>query len=107
MSGALGIGGGIFLSPLVLLLGWAMPKQAAACSACFIFVNSAAGLAGRWLHGAVEFGVWWPLVIAATLGALIGSRMGAGRLSSAALNRALAVVLLIAAVKLLKVGITS
>jgi uncharacterized membrane protein YfcA len=107
LSGALGIGGGIFLSPLVLFLGWATPKQAAACSACFIFANSAAGLAGRWFQGAVEFGVWWPLVIAAALGALIGSRMGAGRFSSAALNRVLAIVLLTAAVKLLRVGIAS
>jgi uncharacterized membrane protein YfcA len=107
LSGALGIGGGIFLSPLVLLLGWATPRQAAACSACFIFANSAAGLAGRWFQGAVEFGVWWPLVIAAALGALIGSRMGAGRFSSAALNRVLAIVLLTAAVKLLRVGIAS
>ena len=107
LSGMLGIGGGIFLSPLVLLLGWATPRQAAACSACLIFVNSAAGLAGRWFQGAVEFGVWWPLVIAAALGALIGSRLGAGRFSSAALNRVLAVVLLIAAVKLLRVGIAS
>lgn len=107
LSGVLGIGGGIFLSPLVLFLGWATPRQAAACSACFIFVNSAAGLAGRWFQGAVEFGVWWPLVIAAALGALLGSRLGAGRFSIAALNRMLAAVLLIAAVKLLKVGIAS
>lgn len=107
LSGALGIGGGIFLSPLVLLLGWATPRQTAACSACFIFANSAAGLAGRCLQGAAKFGVWWPLVIAAALGGLIGSRMGAGRFSSAALNRVLALVLLTAAVKLLKVGIAS
>ena len=107
LSGALGIGGGIFLSPLVLFLGWATPKQAAACSACFIFANSAAGLAGRWFQGTVEFGVWWPLVVAAALGALIGSRMGAGKFSSTAINRVLATVLLIAAVKLVKVGIAS
>jgi len=107
LSGALGIGGGIFLSPLVLLLGWATPRQAAACSACFIFANSAAGLAGRWFQGAVEFGVWWPLVIAAALGGLIGSRLGAGKFSSIALNRVLAIVLLTAAVKLLRVGIAS
>lgn len=107
LSGALGIGGGIFLSPLVLFLGWATPKQAAACAACFIFANSAAGLAGRWLQGAVEFGVWWPLVLAAVLGALIGSRLGAGRFSSVALNRVLAIVLLTAAVKLVREGIAS
>ena len=107
LSGVLGIGGGIFLSPLVLLLGYATPRQAAACSACFIFANSAAGLAGRWFHGAVAFGVWWPLVIAAALGAWIGSRLGAGRFSSTALNRVLAIVLLIAVVKLLRVGIAS
>lgn len=107
LSGALGIGGGIFLSPLVLFLGWATPRQAAACSACFIFVNSAAGLVGRWWQGAAVVGVWWPLVIAASLGGLIGSRLGAGKLSSTALNRVLAAVLLTAAVKLLRVGIAS
>jgi uncharacterized membrane protein YfcA len=107
LSGALGIGGGIFLSPLVLLLGWATPSQTAACSACFIVANSAAGLTGRWLLGVAACGAWWPLVVAAVVGGLIGSRLGARRFSSVMLNRVLAIVLLAAAAELLKAGIAS
>lgn len=100
-SGILGIGGGIFLSPIILLAGWADAKQTAASSACFIFANSLAALAGR--VGAVEpasAAGWLPLVIAAVLGGLLGSRYGAGPLSSRALRRALALVLATAGLKL-------
>ena len=47
ISGVVGIGGGIFLSPLLLFFHWANPKQTAATSAFFIFLNSLAGLLGR------------------------------------------------------------
>lgn len=102
LSGVVGVGGGIFLSPLLLLMRWANPKQTAASSACFILVNSAAGLMGRFTRGAIEYGNLWPLLIAAFAGGLIGSRMGAKRLSAEMLKKLLAVVLLLASLKLIK-----
>lgn len=102
VSGVLGIGGGIFLSPIILLAGWADAKQTAAASACFIFANSLAGLAGR--AGALDpaAGITWTaLVLSAAAGGLLGSRYGAGPLSATALRRALALILAAAGIKLL------
>lgn len=101
LSGAVGVGGGIFLSPLLLLLRWATPKQVAAASACFILVNSAAGLAGRAARSGLAYGSLAPLLVAALIGGLIGAHLGANHFSGQALKRLLAVVLLVAAAKLL------
>lgn len=106
LSGVVGVGGGVFLSPLLLLLRWANAKQTAAVSACFILVNSASGLAGRFVRGAVDYGTLWPLLLAAFAGGLLGSRLGANHFSGALLKRLLAVVLLVAALKLLRMVIT-
>lgn len=99
ISGIVGIGGGVFLSPLMVLRRWASAKQAAAASACFIVVNSAAGLAGRLVTGRDELSGLWPLVGAAFVGGWLGSRLGAGSLSNPALCRILAGVLAVAATK--------
>ncbi|MBI3318984.1 MAG: sulfite exporter TauE/SafE family protein [Candidatus Omnitrophica bacterium] len=99
ISGIVGIGGGIFLSPLLVLCRWASPKQTAAASACFIVVNSAAGLAGRLAAGRVELGWLLPLVGVAFVGGWLGSRFGAGYVSNPALCRILAGVLAVAAMK--------
>jgi uncharacterized membrane protein YfcA len=101
LSGMIGIGGGIILSPIILLLHWANMKQTAAVSALFIFVNSLAGLAGNYSSG-FEFQtetVW--LVAIAFIGGLAGSYFGAKRFNSLLLRKILALVLLIASVKLL------
>jgi hypothetical protein len=105
ISGIVGVGGGIFLSPLILLMGWANPKQTSATSACFIFVNSLAGLAGRFTGGLFEIGLLAPFVAAAFLGGLAGAHLGANLFSSRTLQRALGVVLIIAAYKLLVVAL--
>ena len=101
LSGLTGVGGGIFLSPLLLLLRWANMRTTAAVSAAFILVNSIAGLAG---HASVA--VAWPtqlplLMLAALAGALIGSELAVRRLAPVTLRRVLGVVLVIAAVKML------
>lgn len=101
LSGLVGVGGGIFLSPLLLLFAWASTRQVAGISAAFILVNSMAGLAG-WLTTSPP----WPdglplLVVAAVIGGLIGSGIGARRLGSDWLRRLLAVVLVIAGVKMI------
>jgi uncharacterized membrane protein YfcA len=100
VSGLIGIGGGIILSPILLLAGWADAKTTAATSALFIFVNSAAGLLTMADHGQVQaFGsMWWPM--AAIAGGLAGSWVGARRLVDERVRQALGVVLFLAAIKL-------
>lgn len=103
-SGIIGVGGGIFLSPLVLLAGWATPRETAAISAPFILVNSASGLAGISItHGSypIEMGLLIPPLVAVILGGLIGSWIGTRQLGRAGLRRMLGVVLVIAAVKMI------
>ena len=79
-SGMIGIGGGIILSPLLLFLNWAYIKSAAAVSALFIFVNSAAGLAGA---SVIEFeykNEFWMMLFLAVAGGTLGSYLGANKL---------------------------
>lgn len=101
LSGMIGIGGGIILSPLILLLHWGNMKQTAAVSALFILVNSISGMAGIVTKG-VHFshGMVWMIVIA-FLGGLLGSYLGSMKVGSVLLRRTLALVLLVAALKLL------
>ncbi len=99
LSGIVGIGGGIFLSPLMILAGWAGAKQTAAASAVFIVVNSIAALAGRVARGTFVVGDMGPLVVAALLGGLVGSRIGAHRLLPEQVRRVLALTLLFVAIK--------
>ncbi|HYR46373.1 MAG TPA: sulfite exporter TauE/SafE family protein, partial [Thermoanaerobaculia bacterium] len=96
LSGLTGVGGGIFLSPLLLLAHWAEPKPTAAVSAAFIWVNSFAGLLGKPSSLAVlpeGIALW---AAAAAIGGILGAGLGSRRLPSLTLRRLLAVVLLIA-----------
>jgi uncharacterized membrane protein YfcA len=102
LSGMVGVGGGIFLSPLMLLLRWADAKRVAAVSALFIFVNSVSGLAGQLQKGAAPALSLWPLALAAFAGGVLGSHIGAKKFDQSTLRRTLGFVLLIAAVKLAK-----
>lgn len=102
ISGLIGVGGGIFLSPLLILRKWADARRTAAVSAAFIWVNSAAGLYGHLLRQDVDWsGLVW-LIGAAFAGGLVGSYLGAQRFRGLWLRRILGVVLLIATVKLLR-----
>jgi len=101
LSGMVGVGGGIFLSPLMLLMRWADVKQTAAASAVFIVANSLSGLMGRTLAGNMAVGQLGFLVAPAFVGGLLGSQLGAWKLSGMTLRRLLGVVLLIAAAKLI------
>jgi uncharacterized protein len=101
LSGLIGIGGGIILSPLLLLLRWTDMKQTAAISALFIFVNSLSGLAGQLYKGIHFSGDMYLYVAIAFLGGLIGAYVGALKIKTTILTYLLGLVLLIAAYKLL------
>ena len=98
-SGFLGIGGGVFLGPLVLLLGWAAPREVAAMSSATVFTLSVAGLAAHGLRGAIDFQIAAPLTIAVLAGGLAGAHLAETRLSPTALKRLFAVIILIAATR--------
>lgn len=101
ISGLTGVGGGIFLSPLLLFLRWADMRHTAALSAAFILLNSISGLAGHLATGAgVPSGLSW-MVLAALAGGMIGAELAVRRLAPIKLRRLLGVVLVIAAVKML------
>ena len=101
LSGLTGTGGGIFLSPLLLFMGWSTTRNASGVAAVFILCNSSAGLAGT----AFSFGAlpqalpYW--AVAALIGGLIGTRLGTKALPIPGLRVALALVLTIAGLKML------
>src|SRR5262249_46361145 len=101
LSGLTGTGGGIFLTPVVIILHWAPTKTASAISAMFILVNSIAGLLGNWSASRSFPAIAVPLAIAALIGGAIGSYLGSRRFPVATIKRLLAVVLIIAGVKLI------
>lgn len=99
-AGFTGTGGGIFLTPLLLLAGWARVKTAAAVSALFILCNSIAGLVGN-IGSTKQFPTFaLVLVAAAAVGGTAGSYLGSRRFDPAVIKRLLAVVLVIAGTKL-------
>lgn len=105
LSGLTGVGGGIFLSPLLLFAGWADVRTTAGVAVVFILVNSIAGLLGH-VASVKDLPPGLPaLAIAAGAGGLIGSTLGARRLPNPALRRLLAVVLAVAAWKLIVVRV--
>jgi len=101
LSGMIGIGGGIILSPLLILVRYSDVKTTSGISALFIFVNSIAGLLGQMNQG-IEFSSSMSVMIAVAIaGGLIGSYIGARQLNISMLKKVLAVVLFIASLKLI------
>ena len=101
LSGLIGIGGGIILSPVLLLLKWTDMKQTAAISALFIFVNSLSGLAGQLQKGINFSPDMYTYVAIAFVGGICGAYFGSLKFKSNILKYMLAIVLIVAAYKLL------
>lgn len=100
LSGLTGTGGGIFLTPLLLVCKWAKVKEAAAVSSLFILVNSSSALAGHVKSGGELPDFAWPLAAVVAVGGFIGSRLGSHHLPSRAIAILLSAVLMIAGSKL-------
>jgi len=101
LSGMIGIGGGIILSPILLLLKWTNQKQTAAISALFIFVNSVAGLLGQFTKGITFTQDMTMYVVIAFTGGMLGAYLGSLKFNQNILKYTLATVLLVASYKLL------
>jgi uncharacterized membrane protein YfcA len=102
LSGMIGIGGGIILSPLLLLMRWATLKETAAVSALFIFVNSLSGLVGQIQKGGFQLTENLQYAVVATiLGGLLGSYFGSQKFNIPTLRYLLAIGLTIAGFKLI------
>lgn len=102
LAGLVGIGGGIFLAPVLLLLGWANAKQAAAAASIFIFVNSIAGLMGQFAKESLgtQMSTLVPFLLAVFAGGQIGSRLGSETFPIRALQKVTACLVLIVSARL-------
>lgn len=96
VAGMVGIGGGVYLVPLIILLGLGSAKEAAACGAIFIWVNSLSGLAARLQYNPVDLMPYLPLFAAVLAGGLCGSYMGSARLAPRTMEQILGSVLVVA-----------
>lgn len=100
IAGAIGIGGGIYLVPLILMLGLGSAKQAAAAGGIFVWVNSLTGLVSRFEADRLQLDYILPLLIAVVAGGILGSSLGAGRFSTKRVEQILGIVLVIAIISL-------
>ncbi len=106
LAGIVGIGGGIFLAPVLYLMRWGSPRQIAGTASLFILVNSIAGLGGQLMKlGQLQqlsaLGGYWALFPAVLIGGMIGSRLGSTRIPPPLIKRLTAVLILYVAARLL------
>lgn len=105
LAGLVGIGGGIFLSPVLFLLAWGSSRQIAATASGFIFVTSLAGLSGQYYKVAGSIGLnpvvdFWPVFVAVLIGGQIGSRLSSKRLTAEFIQRLTAALVLYVALRI-------
>ncbi len=96
IAGIVGIGGGIYLVPLIIILGLGTGKEAAACGAIFIWLNSCSGLISRLQYNSINLADYVPLIAAVLVGGAMGSFMGSSRFSPKAMEKILGVVIIVA-----------
>lgn len=102
LSGYTGIGGGVYLSPLLHFIRWGSSKHIAATSSAFILANSIAGILSQYFNNVIEWKIdqLW-LLIAVLLGGMIGSRISSSILSQKAVRSVTAIVIILAAIRIL------
>ncbi len=102
IAGIVGIGGGIYLVPLIIILGLGTEKEAAACGAIFIWLNSFSGLLSRLQYNSIDLMNYIPLIIAVFIGGMLGSYMGSFKFSAKTMDKILGSVILVAIFFLIK-----
>ena len=98
IAGITGIGGGVYLVPLIILLGLGTAKEAAACGSVFIWVNSMSGLLARLQYNSIDLTPYLPLFIAVFVGGLGGAYMGSARLVPQTMQKILGSILVVAVI---------
>ncbi len=98
IAGIVGIGGGIYLVPLIILLGLGSAKEAAACGAIFIWLNSCSGLISRLQYNSIDLTNYIPLIAAVIAGGTLGSFMGSFKFSPKTMEKVLGAVVIAAIV---------
>jgi len=96
VAGVVGIGGGIYLVPLIIVLGLGTEKQAAASGSIFIWLNSFTGVIARLQHHSIEIIDYLPLIVVVFIGGTVGSFMGAARLQPRTMQRILGGIIVLA-----------
>lgn len=102
IAGIVGIGGGIYLVPLIIILGLGTEKEAAACGAIFIWLNSLSGLLSRLQYNSIDLMNYIPLIIAVFIGGFMGSLLGSSRFSPKLMEKMLGAVIIVAIIFLIK-----
>jgi len=96
VAGIVGIGGGIYLVPLIIIFGLGSEKEAAACGSIFIWLNSCSGLISRFQYNSIELTSYIPLIFAVLVGGALGSFMGSFKFSPKTMERMLGAVIIVA-----------
>jgi uncharacterized membrane protein YfcA len=102
VSGIVGIGGGIYLIPLIIILGLGTEKEAAACGSIFIWLNSCSGLISRFQYNSIDLTDYIPLIVAVIAGGALGSFMGSSRFSPKTMEKILGSVIIVAILLLIR-----
>ncbi len=96
VAGIVGIGGGIYLVPLIIILGLGTEKEAAACGAIFIWLNSLSGLIARLQYNSIDLSNYVPLIIAVLIGGALGSFLGSTQYSPKTMQKVLGAAVVVA-----------
>lgn len=101
LSGMIGIGGGVFLLPIIIFLRWGNTKESAAAAGMFTLVNSISGLAGHGTKGGVDWHLLIPLIFIVVVGSQIGAHIGAKKISANAIQKIFGAIMMVVSVRLL------